>query len=155
MTKKSAGILLYRKLNKTLEVFLVHPGGPFYSRKDLGTWSIPKGEYTDEDPELAARREFFEETGSMLAGELMYLAETKMKSGKLISCWAVEGDFDEKNLISNTFELEWPPRSGKMSAFPEVDKGAWFNIEDAKEKIHPSQLVFLDALVTFFGSSGS
>ncbi len=149
MSKKlSAGLLLYRQCEGRLEVFLVHPGGPFWAKKDAEAWSIPKGEYEEgEDPEAVARREFTEETGGELPGLLQPLAPVKQPSGKLISAWAVEGDFDPATLKSNTFPLEWPPRSGKVQQFPEVDRGAWFDIPTACEKILAGQRPFLEQLL--------
>ena len=147
MTKKSSGVLLYRLKKSYLEILLLHPGGPFYSKKDLGVWSIPKGEFEEEKPQLAAIREFEEETGVRLEGDFVFLDEVTMKSGKVIYCWAKEGDFDTKLLKSNLFELEWPPKSGRIQSFPEMDKGEWFIISDAKLKIHPSQIPFIDRLI--------
>jgi predicted NUDIX family NTP pyrophosphohydrolase len=142
MGKQSAGILLYRGG----EVLLVHPGGPFWAKKDAGAWSIPKGEYEDgDDPRVAALREFEEELGSALpAGtELVELGTVKQKSGKRITAYAAEGDLDADTISSNTFEMEWPPRSGRMQAFPEVDRAGWFSIEEAREKLNPAQAEFL------------
>lgn len=145
--KLSAGIVLYRRSNGELEVFLVHPGGPFWAKKDAGAWSIPKGEYAEgEEPEAVARREFQEETGCALTGPLQPLTSLKQPSGKVISAWAMEGDFDPALLKSNTFALEWPPRSGKMQQFPEVDRGAWFDLPTAREKILTGQRQFLEQL---------
>ncbi|WP_455243169.1 NUDIX domain-containing protein [Petrachloros mirabilis] len=148
MAKKfSAGILLYRKCNGRVEVFLVHPGGPFWEKKDQGAWSIPKGVYGEgEDPMAAAQREFAEETGSHVRGQLQPLEPLLQPSGKLVSAWAVEGDFDPATLTCNTFPLEWPPHSGTIREFPEVDRGAWFDIPTAREKIQPGQEGFLDQL---------
>ena len=141
MAKQSAGILLYRIINKQLQVFLVHPGGPFFVNKDNGSWSIPKGELLDgEDPLNAAKREFFEETGQSTDGVFISLGSVTQKNGKIVYAWAVEGNIDATNIVSNTFELEWPPRSGKTKAFPEIDKGAWFSVEEAKVKIIPAQV---------------
>jgi predicted NUDIX family NTP pyrophosphohydrolase len=146
---KSAGILLYRKKNKQLEFFLVHPGGPFWAKKDEGAWSIPKGEYIDdEDPLAAARREFEEETGQAVSGKFIALTPVKQKNHKEVHAWAVEGDIDEKNIRSNTFEMEWPPKSGKRQQFPEVDKGGWFDAETAREKINERQSVLIDELIS-------
>ncbi len=148
--KLSAGIVLYRRSGGRLEVFLVHPGGPFWTKKDAGAWSIPKGEYAEGDePEAAARREFQEETGCELTGPLQSLTSLKQPSGKVISAWAMEGDFDSAMLKSNTFPLEWPPRSGRTQHFPEVDRGAWFDIPTAREKILAGQRPFLDELLSF------
>jgi len=146
---RSAGVLLYRGREDSLEVFLVHPGGPFWAKKDMAVWSIPKGEYeAGENPEHAAIREFQEETGfatPLLKGIL--LDEAVLKSGKVITAFAYEGDVDSSAMKSNTFDMEWPPHSGVMQAFPEVDRGAWFSLEEAREKLHPAQRVFLDRLV--------
>ena len=146
--KISAGILLYRFTNKALEVFLVHPGGPFWKNKDAGAWSIPKGEFTkDEDPLKAAQREFREETGIEVSGNFISLTPVKLKSGKLVHAWALEKDVDHTRITSNHFSLEWPPKSGKMIEVPEVDKAGWFTIKEAKEKINPGQLPLLDELI--------
>lgn len=137
--KQSAGILLYRFRTDVLEVFLVHPGGPFWKNKDDGAWSIPKGEYSDdEEPLAAALREFAEETGLTVTGDFIELKAVKLKSGKMILAWAVEKDVPI-SITSNTFEMEWPPRSGKMQSFPEVDRAAWFDIDTALVKINPGQ----------------
>lgn len=144
MSKKSAGILLYRMINKTLEVLLVHPGGPFFAKKDLGSWSIPKGEYLEEeDPLEAAKREFLEETGFALHGEYTALAPVKQKSGKVVYAWAIEGNIDEKKIKSNLFQIEWPPKSGKLKEYPEIDRAEWFDISSAKQKINPAQVELL------------
>ncbi len=147
MPKLSAGILLYRKNQGRLEVFLVHPGGPFWKNKDHGAWSIPKGEYeVGEDPLAAARREFAEETGYPLPeGELVPLSEIKQPSGKIVSAWAIEGDCS-LDIRSNTFSLEWPPNSGQTQDFPEVDRAGWFEIAEARAKLLPGQHGFLDQL---------
>lgn len=147
MNKKSSGILLYRLVKGYLEILLLHPGGPFYTKKDLEVWSVPKGEFEEEDSKIAALREFKEETGLTLDDNLVYLGETKMKSGKLVYCWAKEGDFETSKFKSNLFDLEWPPKSGKIQQFPEMDKAEWFIYKDAKEKIHPSQLTFINKLI--------
>lgn len=148
--KKSAGLLLYRKLLVGFEVMLVHPGGPFWKKKDLGAWSIPKGEYTDdEEPFHAAVREFKEETGfdiSINEEETLVLKSAKQKSGKIIKAYAIEKYFDTDKLVSNTFELEWPPKSGKIQEFPEIDKGEWFTYENALKKIIPGQTSFIEEL---------
>lgn len=143
MSKKSAGILAFR-FTTGLEVYLVHPGGPFYKAKDLGVWSIPKGEYTEEEPMETALREFKEETGNALTGgNFIALEDIFLKSGKRISAWAIETDFEQCFISSNTFEIEWPPKSGKTASFPEADKAEWFPIEEAEHKIHPAQKDFL------------
>ena len=145
MQKKSAGILIYRLVNTTPEVLLVHPGGPFWAKKDLGSWSIPKGEFDDtEDPLAAAKREVTEETGIMLKGAFIELTPVKQKAGKTVYAWANEGDNNIENIKSNTFEIEWPPKSGKRRSFPEIDRAAWFTLEEAGEKILPAQVPFLD-----------
>ena len=151
--KKSAGILLYRFNINIIEVFLVHPGGPFYSKRDLGIWSIPKGEYTDEEPFEAAKREFKEETGfDIFKGDFktshaMSLQPIKLQSGKILTVWAIEKNVSPNELISNNFKLEWPPKSGKVEEFPEVDKGEWLTIPKAKEKIGQSQIPILEQLL--------
>ena len=144
----SAGILLYRIADGEPEVLLVHPGGPFWARKDAGAWSIPKGEHSDdEDAQACALREFEEETGTALTpAALPDLGTVRLKSGKLVTAWAVEGDLDADAITSNTFELEWPPRSGRTQEFPEVDRAGWFGLEDAREKVNPAQGAFLDRL---------
>jgi predicted NUDIX family NTP pyrophosphohydrolase len=148
MVKQSAGILLYRKNNDQLQVFLVHPGGPFFKNKDLGAWSIPKGEFlSDEDPLAAAKREFMEETGQPVEGEFIALEPVYLKSGKKVYAWAVEGDIDHEIIVSNLFEVEWPPRSGKMQSFPEIDRAAWFTVDEAKEKINAGQVGLIEGLV--------
>ncbi len=143
----SAGVLLYRIRKGTLEVFLVHPGGPYWRNKDVGAWSIPKGLLDEGDDELAAaKREFQEETGSPVDGEFIALGSLKQPSGKMVYAWAVEGDIDASAIASNTFSMEWPPRSGKMQEFPEADRGAWFTLDVAREKILSGQRGFLDQL---------
>ena len=148
MAKKSAGILLFRKKESALEVFLVHPGGPYFIKKDLAAWSIPKGELNEEeDPLVAAKREFFEETGFEIDGEFIMLNPVRQKNGKVVMAWAVEGEIDEKSISSNLFSIEWPPKSGRFQDFPEIDKGGWFSIAEAREKIIAAQAGFLDELV--------
>ena len=148
MAAKSAGILLYRRAAGAIEVLLVHPGGPFWSRRDLGAWSIPKGEFNEgEEPEAAARREFAEELGIELSGEFVPLGEIKQKAGKQVVAFAVEGDLDIAAIVSNSFEMEWPPRSGRKQSFPEIDRAGWFDLETAGEKIIPGQRLFLERLV--------
>ena len=147
MTKQSAGLLMYRKRGGTLQVLLVHPGGPFWAKKDLGSWSIPKGEFSqDEDALKAARREFEEETGFLPTGRFIRLDAIKQPSGKLIHAWAFEGDLDARKIKSNTFSIEWPPNSGKQREFPEVDRAEWLAIETAKEKIIKGQVGFIEEL---------
>ena len=141
--KQSAGILLYKKTDG-LQFFLVHPGGPFWKNKDVGSWSVPKGEFTDEENPLdAAIREFEEETGTRLQGAFTPLNSVKLKSGKTVHCWAIEGDINAEAINSNTIEIEWPPKSGKTLTIPEVDKGGWFSFAEASEKINPAQQSFL------------
>ena len=147
MPKQSAGILLYRYNQATLQIFLVHPGGPFYKNKDEGAWSIPKGEFFNEEDALeAAKREFFEETGSTISGSFKKLTAIQIKSGKNIHAWAIEGNIDEHKTTSNTFEMDWPPRSGKMMSFPEVDRTAWFDADIARVKISPGQIRLIEEL---------
>lgn len=148
MAKKlSAGILLYRMRREHIEVFLVHPGGPFWARKDEGAWSIPKGEYHEgDDPLGTARREFCEETGSEVRGPFSALSPLRQPSGKVVSAWAVEGDIDVATVKSNSFSMEWPPRSGNRQEFPEVDRGDWFDLPTAGMKLQPGQRGFLDQL---------
>jgi predicted NUDIX family NTP pyrophosphohydrolase len=151
LKKTSAGILMYRRASTSLEILLVHPGGPFWAKKDLGAWSIPKGEIDEEEPLEAARREFFEETGTKLEGELIPLAPQKLKNGKNVYAWAVTGDLDQSTVKSNTFELEWPPHSGKMQSFPEIDKADWFSVQVAIQKINPGQAGFIYELINKLG----
>jgi predicted NUDIX family NTP pyrophosphohydrolase len=152
MRKTSAGILLYRKNKEMLEVFLVHPGGPFFRKKDAGAWSVPKGEIDEgEDPLTAARREFREETGCLARGSFLPLGAIRQKSGKVVLSWAVEGDCDADSIASNTFALEWPPNSGKMQEFPEVDRAAWFSMQEARHKINPAQIALLEELQAKLG----
>jgi len=144
----SAGILLYRSLATGLEVFLVHPGGPFWAKRDLGAWSVPKGEVDgDEDLLEAARREVREETGASVVGEFIELAPLRQPGGKVVHVWAVAGDVDASSITSNTFSIEWPPRSGKSQTFPEVDRAGWFALDEAREKLLPGQRPFLDDLM--------
>jgi predicted NUDIX family NTP pyrophosphohydrolase len=148
MTKKmSAGVLLYRTRDRRIEVFLVHPGGPYWKNKDAGSWTIPKGEIEEgDDPLATARREFHEETGSHVTGEFAPLAPLRQTGGKLVHAWAVKGDIDAASLTSNKFLMEWPPRSGQQREFPEIDRGEWFPMPMAKEKILPAQQGFLEQL---------
>jgi len=153
--RRSAGLLLFRtpaRKSTLLEVLLVHPGGPLWAKKDLGAWSIPKGEYEDdEDPLAAARREFAEELGApppeTEGVEPIELGEVRQKSGKRVIAWALAGDFDADQIASNTFTMEWPPRSGRAHAFPEVDRAQWFRIAEARQRINPAQAELLDRLV--------
>jgi predicted NUDIX family NTP pyrophosphohydrolase len=148
MAKRSAGILLYRFRDGTLEVLLVHPGGPFWASKDLGAWSIPKGEVGDgEDPLAVAVRELEEETGHRLpAADLVALGEVRQRGGKTVAAWAAPGDLDAAAITSNTFTLEWPPRSGRRHEFPEVDRAGWFDLASARDKLLAAQAVLLDRL---------
>ncbi|MEN6386869.1 MAG: NUDIX domain-containing protein [Phycisphaerales bacterium] len=148
MQKRSAGLLVYRFHKNTLEVLLIHPGGPFWQNKDAASWSIPKGLYeTGEHPLDAAKREFMEETGfNPPKGDFVELTPQKQPSGKIVSAWAIQGDYDTSKMVSNMFEMEWPPKSGKMAEFPEADRAEWFNMKDAKKKILKGQLPFLDEL---------
>jgi predicted NUDIX family NTP pyrophosphohydrolase len=154
MPPSSAGILLYRIRDGAPEVLLVHPGGPFWSRRDAGAWSIPKGEYRDgEDPQAAALRELAEELGAPVALErLVDLGSVRQKGGKVVRAWAAEGDFDPTRLRSNTFLMEWPPRSGRQQEFPEVDRAEWFSPGAAREKILPAQAAFIDRLLELLDS---
>ncbi|WP_263367185.1 NUDIX domain-containing protein [Edaphobacter bradus] len=148
MPKLSAGLLMYRWRDREMEVFLVHPGGPFWAKKDLGAWSIPKGEYAEGDePFEAAKREFEEETGFVAQGDFLELGAVKQAGGKVVSAWAFEGQCDPGELKSNVFEMEWPPRSGRLVEFPEVDRGEWFSIAEARERILKGQLPLVDSLV--------
>jgi len=153
MAGQTAGLLMYRLREKRLEVFLVHPGGPFWVRKDLGAWSIPKGEFgPGEDPEAAARREFREETGFTPARDLTPLEPVRQKGGKTVLAWAFAGDADPEAFRSNTFSMEWPPHSGRSESFPEVDRAAWFGLEEARRKINPAQAALLDQLARLVGA---
>lgn len=145
--KRSAGILLYRRGSRGLEVLLVHPGGPFWSKRDAGAWTIPKGEISEgEEPLAAARREFLEETGFEAQGDAMALEPLRQKGGKWVHAWAVEGDCDAAAIRSNTFSMEWPPRSGRQAEFPEVDRAAWFTPGEARGRILASQAPLIDEL---------
>jgi predicted NUDIX family NTP pyrophosphohydrolase len=147
MPKQSAGLLMYRRRGGGLEVLLVHPGGPEWANKDLGAWSVPKGEYLpDEDALAAAKREFEEETGFKAHGGFLELAPRKQPSGKVVRVWAFEGDADPNAIRSNTFTKEWPPRSGRYPEFPEVDRAGWFGLEEARKRILKGQAGFLDEL---------
>ncbi|HLM09880.1 MAG TPA: NUDIX domain-containing protein [Thermoleophilaceae bacterium] len=153
MARRSAGILLYRVTDGAVEVLLVHPGGPFWTSRDAGAWSIPKGEHDEgEDPRACALREFGEETGADLpAGELIELGTVKQKGGKLVSAFAVESDLDPDAVRSNTFTMEWPPRSGRSAEFPEIDRAGWFDVDTAREKLIPAQAELLDRLLARLG----
>jgi predicted NUDIX family NTP pyrophosphohydrolase len=147
MAKQSAGIILYRHRDSALEIFLVHPGGPFWKNKDSGAWSIPKGEFDErEDPLQAARREFHEETGCSVDGSFIALGPVRQAGGKMVHAWAVEGDCEAESIRSNSFTIEWPPRSGQRKEFLEVDRAGWFSLELAREKILKGQLMLLDEL---------
>ena len=147
MAKQSAGLLLYRVRHAVPEVLLVHPGGPFWAKKDAGAWSIPKGEAAPGEDLLArARCEFTEETGFVLSGEFRALAPIRQAGGKIVHAWAIEGDCDSGAIKSNTFDLEWPPRSGRVQAFPEVDRAQWFGLAAARDKINPAQRGLIDEL---------
>jgi predicted NUDIX family NTP pyrophosphohydrolase len=145
---KSAGLLLFRRRDAAVEIFLVHPGGPFWAKKDEGAWSIPKGLYEDdEDALVAAQREFAEEVGTAIVGDFVALGEFRLPSGKRLSVWAVEGEIDANTITSNLFEMEWPPRSGKRVQFPEVDRAGWFTPDRARVKLTKGQLPMLDAFL--------
>ncbi len=155
MPKKSAGLLLFREPEGKLEVLLAHPGGPFWSKKDDGAWSIPKGEIAEgEDPLTAARREFEEEMGAFPEGEFIALDAVKQPGGKLVYAWALRGDFDPAQLKSNTFSIEWPPKSGRQKEFPEVDRAEWFPLDAARTKISKGQIALLDQLQAKLTPSG-
>ena len=148
MAKRSAGILLYRGEAGGIEVLLVHPGGPFWAKKDAGVWSIPKGEYDEgEEPLACAVREFTEELGAVPSGPFLELGEFRQPSRKAVRAWAARGEFDPADIKSGTFEIEWPPKSGRMQVFPEVDRAAWFTPDAARRKILPGQLPFIDRLL--------
>jgi predicted NUDIX family NTP pyrophosphohydrolase len=149
VAKRSAGILLHRSGPHGVEVLLVHPGGPFWAKKDAGVWSIPKGEYEDgEDPFAAALREFEEETGTALpADEAIDLGSIRQKSGKEVTAWGLAGDLDPASVRSNTFTMQWPPRSGRQAEFPEIDRAGWFGADAAREKLVPAQVELLERLL--------
>ena len=153
MAKKSAGILMYRFLEEKLEIFLVHPGGPIWKNKDQGAWSIPKGEFEDEDPLQAAKREFFEETGMSVEGEFKALTPVTQKNGKRVYAWATEGNVDPEKIKSNEFEMEWPPKSGRRAKFPEIDKAGWFPADVALRKINSGQAAIIRELAQILGVS--
>jgi len=145
--KVSAGILLYRLSANGPQVFLVHPGGPFWAKRDVGSWSVPKGEIDEvEDLLEAAKREFHEETGARIEGDFIELAPLRQPSGKVVHVWAVEGEVDAASIVSNTFSIEWPPSSGETREFPEVDRAGWFTLAEARDKLLPGQRPFLDQL---------
>ena len=150
-TKFSAGILLYKFRNAEIFFFLVHPGGPFFARKDEGWWTVPKGEIeVDEDELEAAKREFQEETGFLPNGDFILLNPIRQKGGKIVKCWAVEGDVDPNSLVSNNFQIEWPPKSGKIQTYPEIDRGAWFTMKEARRRINVQQISFLEQIAANF-----
>ncbi len=147
MANRSAGILLYRIKEDSPEVMLVHPGGPFWARKDFGAWSVPKGEFNEGEAALdAALREFYEETGSEVSGDFIELTPVKLKSGKVIHAFALENDLDTSTIKSNLFPMEWPPKSGRTQEFPEVDRGCWFDLATARKKLNPAQSALIDDL---------
>jgi predicted NUDIX family NTP pyrophosphohydrolase len=152
MPKRSAGILLYRQRPGGVELLLVHPGGPFWAKKDLGSWSIPKGEYAEgEEPLTVARREFEEETGMRVAGDFAPLGEIVQPGRKIVTAFALEGDFDPATLRSNAFELEWPPKSGRRQSFPEIDRAQWFAPGEARRKIFAGQSELISRLLAMLG----
>lgn len=151
MAKKintSAGLLLYKFQALEIYFFLVHPGGPYFTKKDEGSWTIPKGEIDLNEDELdAAKREFIEETGYLPRGNFIALNAIQQKGGKIVKCWAIEGDIDPAKLVSNTFDIEWPPKSGKMQTYPEIDRGDWFTFTEARKKINERQISFLEQVI--------
>ncbi len=152
MEKHSSGIMMYRRTGDKIEILLVHPGGPFWAKKDQAAWSIPKGEHSeDENPLDAAIREFHEETGFSVSGDFIDLGEVKQPNRKIIHAWTIEGDCNPEELASNTFEIEWPPKSGRFQNFPEVDRAAWFSPSVARTKLHKGQVVFVDLLLSKLG----
>ncbi len=154
MAKQSAGLLVYRIKDDKPELFLVHPGGPFWAKKDQGAWSIPKGEYGDEEDALpAAKREFREETGFSIEGDFQRLTPVRQAGGKIVHAWAVEGDADASAIHSNTFSMEWPPKSGNQRQFPEVDRAGWFKFPEARKKILKGQAPLLEELEKIIESS--
>jgi predicted NUDIX family NTP pyrophosphohydrolase len=151
--KRSAAILVYRRTQGGPEVFLVHPGGPFWAKKDVGAWSIPKGEFDESEEGLAAaKREFVEEVGQSINGDFVALTPVRQKGGKIIHTWAVEGEVDETRIKSNEFEMEWPPRSGRRARFPEVDRGQWFLVPEARRRLLSSQVPIIDELAARLGA---
>jgi predicted NUDIX family NTP pyrophosphohydrolase len=157
MPRRSAGILLYRRRHGALEVLLVHPGGPAWANRDAGAWSIPKGEYGDgEDPRAVALREFEEETGQPPpGGELVALGEVRQRGGKVVTAWATPGDLDPETVTSNTFTMQWPPRSGRWRTFPEVDRAGWFDPATAREKLLAAQAELVDRLLALLDGPGA
>jgi predicted NUDIX family NTP pyrophosphohydrolase len=155
MPKQSAGLLVYRLRGSALEVFLVHPGGPFWAKKDAGAWSIPKGEFgADEDSLTAARREFTEETGISVEGPFAALGTVRQAGGKLIYAFVAAADFNAAKIVSNTFRMEWPPRSGRFVEFPEVDRAGWFSLDEAAEKMNAGQTELLMRLRAALDQAG-
>ena len=150
MTKRSAGLLIHRRAGERREVLLVHPGGPAWANRDAGAWSIPKGEIDEGETLLAAtRREFTEEVGlAPPEGDLVELGAIRQASGKIVTAWAIEGTVDVTHIVSNRFEMEWPPRSGTISEYPEIDRAEWFDVDAAREKLNPAQVALLDRLLT-------
>jgi predicted NUDIX family NTP pyrophosphohydrolase len=156
MPKSSAGVLMYKRAGAEVLLLLVHPGGPFWAKKDLGAWSIPKGEYQEgEEPLAVARREFAEELGAAPAGDFRPLGSVRQAGGKLVTAWAVEGAFDIASLVSNSFEMEWPPRSGRRRSFPEVDRAEWFTPAEALRRILPGQRDFIERLMAGLSQAGA
>ncbi len=155
MASRSAGLLMYRFVDRELEVFLVHPGGPFFRNKDLGAWTVPKGEIEeDESPLEAARREFEEETGQVPPETgFVSVGEIRQKGGKSVVAWAFAGSFDPRSIVSQTFEIEWPPRTGKHQSFPEIDRADFFDVEHAKHKLNPAQIPFVERLAERLASA--
>jgi len=154
MPLHSAGLLLHRLRDGRLELFLAHPGGPYWAKKDDGVWSIPKGLIDpDEDPLAAARREFHEETGHVIDGEFIPLGDLKQKGNKIVHAWAVAGDIDAESIRSNTYAVQWPPKSGQWRRYPEIDRAGWFGVADARRKILPGQAGFIDRLIELLDES--
>ena len=154
--RRSAGLLVYRLRDGAVEVFLVHPGGPFWRNRDDGAWSLPKGEYAeDEDPLAAAVREFGEETGMTITGEFQPLQPVRQAGGKIVTAWAIAGDFDAGAIRSNSFTMEWPPKSGSMRVFPEVDRAAWFSLDQARSKLLAGQRPLVDELAALVARGDS
>ena len=154
MARKSAGILLWKRERDGVRVLLVHPGGPFWKNKDAGAWSIPKGEYgDDEEPLAAAKREFAEELGALPGGEVTALGDVRQKAGKVVTAFALAGDFDCASFKCNSFEMEWPPKSGKRASFPEIDRAEWFALDEARSRINPAQAELIDRLEAALATS--
>lgn len=154
MARKSAGIIVYRARNGKLEVLLGHLGGPYWANKDRRAWSFPKGEFEDEEPFEAALREFQEETGQPIAGNFVELKPLRQPGNKIVYAWAVEGDVDADSIVSNSFKMEWPPRSGKVQSFPELDRAAWFEIEEAKAHVHKGLVPIFEELQDLLRNRG-